>query len=172
MKKGMTKTNLMELLAPYKIADRGGFGGGGTFSVMYQLDDAWMMTCWFHNKSDYIKDEILIDWDLSPNLRQVWVAPPTNFTGTWVTYYVNGQRSHEIHYAAGKYHGEFTAFNPEGKKSHVRHYDHHTIFGESVGYFPSGRIRYRGIHKAGKQVGTWIWYNEDGSTNSVKDYSQ
>ena len=167
LKKGMTKTNILELLAPYKVADRGGFGGGGTYNAMYQLDDAWMLNCWYHYDGD-----ILFDWELSPQLRAVWVAPPTNFTGTWTTYFANGQKSHEIHYDAGKYHGDFTAFNPEGKKSHVQHYDHYIMSGEAIGFYPSGRMRYRGTHNVGKQVGTWIWYNEDGSTNSVKDHSK
>jgi antitoxin component YwqK of YwqJK toxin-antitoxin module len=46
------------------------------------------------------------------------------------------------------------------------------IVGKDTGYYASGRIKYRGQHKDGKQVGTWTWYNEDGSVQSKKDYSK
>lgn len=164
---GMTKTNLLELLSPYHVTPIWGMGSGGSHSQSYRLDDAWMLVCWFRNQGD-----ILFERTLSPSLRNVWVAPPTNFTGIWITYFVNGQKSHEIHYDAGKYHGEFTSFSPDGSKSVVQHHDHHVVVGEDTGYYPSGRIKYRGLHEAGKQVGTWIWYNEDGSVQSTKDYSK
>jgi len=162
----MTKTNVLQLLSSFKVTLQAGVGSGGSYSDFYRLDDAWVLICWFHNKGD-----VLFDRTISPSLRNVWIAPSTNFTGAWVTYYVNGQKSHEIHYADGKYHGEFIAYNPDGSKCYVQHYDHHGAEGADTGYYNSGRIKYRGVYKAGKQVGTWIWYNEDGSTNSLKDYS-
>ncbi|MCO5053975.1 MAG: hypothetical protein M9920_16990 [Verrucomicrobiae bacterium] len=126
-----------------------------------------MLTCWFRNKGD-----ILFERTLSPSLRNVWVAPPTNFAGIWITYFVNGQKSHQIHYDDGKYHGEFIAYSPDGSKCYVQHYDHHVAEGADTGYFASGRTNYYGVYKGGKQVGTWTWYNEDGSVKSTQDHSK
>lgn len=164
---GMTKTNLLELLSPYHVTAEWGNGTGGSHSQNYRLDDAWILTCWFRNKGD-----VLLERTLSPSLRYVWVAPPTNFAGIWITYFVNGQKSHGIHYDNGKYHGEFIAYSPDGSKCYVQHYDHHVGEGADTGYFASGRTNYHGVYKGGKQVGIWIWYNEDGSVKSTKDYSK
>ena len=165
--KGMAKTNVLKLLSPYKVKSEGGFGGGGSYSEMYRLDDAWMLVCGYRQK-----DDVLIERLLSMSLRYVWVAPTTNFTGTWVIYFVNGQKSREIHYENGKYHGEFIMYSPDGARSVIQHYDHRVAEGTDTGYYASGRIKYRGVYKAGKQSGTWIWYNEDGSTSSTQDYSK
>ena len=164
---GMTKTNLLELLLPYHVTAQMGMGSGDSHSQTYRLDDAWILICWFRNEGD-----ILFERTLSASLRYVWVAPPTNFSGIWITYFVNGQKSHEIHYGAGKYYGEFIAYNPDGSKCYVQHYDHHVAEGADTGYFASGRTNYHGVYKSGKQVGTWIWYNEDGSVKSTQDYSK
>jgi hypothetical protein len=164
---GMTKINVLDLLSPYHVTSGSGFGSGNSHSESYRLDDAWMLTCWFRNQGD-----ILFDRTLSPSLRNVWVAPPTNYAGIWITYFVNGQKSHQIHYDGGKYHGEVIAYNPDGSKCYVQHYDHHVIVDEDTGYYSSGRIKYRGQHKAGKQAGTWTWFNEDGSVQSKVDYSK
>ena len=164
---GMTKTKLLELLAPYHVTTLGGFGSGSSHSQTYRLDDAWILVCGFRNQGD-----VLYSRTLSPSLRSVWVAPPSNFTGIWITYFVNGEKSHEIHYDDGKYHGEFIAYSPDGSKSVVQHYDHHISEGADTGYYPSGRTKYEGVYKAGKMVGTWIWYKEDGSVESTKECSK
>jgi hypothetical protein len=163
---GITKSNLLTILAPFKVTARLGFGSGGTRSEYYRLDDAWLLVCWFRNEA-----EVLFERKLEPSLRSVWVAPPPDFTGTWVTYHVNGQKSHEIGYEAGKYHGQFIAYNPDGSKCYVQHFEHGVCEGVDTGYYPSGRVKYRVVHKAGKQVGTWVWYTESGATNSVRNFS-
>lgn len=164
---GMTKATVVKLLSPYKVTAQRGIGSGGSYSESYRLDDGWVLLCWFRNQGD-----VLFERTLSPSLRYVWVAPSTNFTGTWVTYYVNGQKSHEIQHDDGKYHGEFIAYNPDGSKCYVQHFDHHVAEGADTGYYASGRIKYQGVYQTGKQVGTWVWYNEDGSTNSTKEYTK
>ena len=162
---GMTKTNLLKLLAPFKVTAQLGFGSGGSRSEYYRLDDAWVLVCWFRNDGN-----ILLERKLESDLRHIWVAPPADFTGTWITYRVNGQKSRQIGYEAGKYHGQFIAYYPDGSKCFVQHYEHGTCEGDDTGYYPSGRINYRGAHKAGKQAGTWVWYSESGATNSVRNY--
>ncbi len=168
---GMTETNLLKLLAPYHVTSLLGTKSTDCRNSTYRLDDGWLLSCAFLNK-----DDTLFERTLSPALRAVSAAPPTNFTGVWLSYFVNGQKNSEIHYENGKYHGELIVYWEDGSKCFVQHYDHHVIVGEDTGYYPSGRIRYLGQHKAGKrfgtQVGTWIWYNEDGSVQSTQDHSK
>ena len=137
------------------------------YVLWYRLDDAWALSCWFSAKGG-----VLSERKLELSLRSVWVEPPTNFTGTWVTYHVNGQTDCQINYDKGKWHGEFVSYYTNGSKAVVRHYDHGVIEGAETGYYRSGRTNYRGFYKAGTQVGAWIRYNEDGTTNSTKDYSK
>lgn len=85
---GMTKTNLLKLLAPYHVTPLMGMGSGGSHSQTYRLDDAWILVCWFRNQGD-----VLFERTLSASLRYVWVAPPTNFTGIWITYSVMDRRA-------------------------------------------------------------------------------
>ena len=164
---GMTKTNLLKLLAPHHVTELWGNGSGDSHSQAYRLDDAWILVCSFRNQG-----EVLIERTLSPSVRNIWVAPPKNFAGIWITYFVNGQMSHEIHYDDGKYHGEFISYAPDGTKCYVQHYDHHVAEGADTGYFASGRIKYHGLYKGGKQVGIWSWYDEDGSVKSMQNHSK
>ena len=164
---GTTKTNVLKLLSPFKVTPQGGVGSGGSYSESYRLDDAWVLICWFTQR-----DDALLDRKLSSSLRNVWIAPPADFTDIWITYFVNGQKSHEIHYDDGKYYGEFIAFNPDGSKCYVQHYDHQVCEGADTGYFASGRTNYSGMYKAGKQVGVWVWYNEDGTIKNTQDHSK
>jgi hypothetical protein len=163
---GTTMTNLLELLSPYHVK------GGYTYfpdtlaqNKAYRLDDEWIVVCWF-------RGDILAGRTLDLSLRIVWVDPPTNFSGIWITYFVNGQKSHEIHYKSGKCHGEWVTYHPDGSKRSVQNYDHQIAEGADTGLFPSGRTNWRGIYKRGKQVGTWTWYNEDGSVKSTYVYSK
>ena len=93
---GMSQRDVLKALSPLKVKpDEGGVNAA--YILSYRLDDAWVLTCWFSTKGG-----ILSKRTLSPSLRSVWVEPPTNFTGTWVTYYVNGQTNYQIHYDSGK----------------------------------------------------------------------
>jgi hypothetical protein len=166
IKVGMPKTNVMELLQPLKVTTGPSGGSGAVQWEGCRLDDLWMLECSYHS------DDFLFARRLYEQLKNVWVAPATNFTGVWTTYYVNGQRQSEIHYKDGRYFGEFTGFRVDGTKAYVQHYDSQGAEGEDTGYFPSGRVMYKGLHRQNKPVGTWVWYNENGSTNSVRDYSK
>jgi len=143
-----------------------GMGGGGSYQQSYRLDDLWLVECCFTNS-----DNKLFLIRLYAFLRSVWVPPCPHFTGVWVTYFLNGQKSHEIHYKDGLNFWEFTSFRPDGSKCVVQHYNSSGCDGEDTGYYPSGKINYRGCYKSGKQVGTWTWYNEDGSVKSTQDHS-
>ncbi len=166
IKQGQPKAEILELLRPYHVTIEGGPSGGQSYGEFYRLDDEWMLLCWYEYKRD-----TLIDRKLDPNLRRVWVDPPKYFTGLWVTYFINGQKSHEINYKVGLYFGESIGHHSNGAKSSIRHYnDGESAHGEDTGYYPSGKMSYRGRYKDGKEVGTWTWYAEDGSITSTQEY--
>ncbi len=171
IKTGETETNILELLRSYKLKTQpeAGMGGLGEY-YEYRLDDYWLLGCEFNN-NDY-KRLILEKWKLVSRWRDVFILPPTNFSGVWITYYVNGQKSSESNYQDGNRSGEFMSFYPDGSKSSVRHYDHGVAQGLYTQYFPSGRIQYQVQYSNNVRGEIGIWYNEDGTTNYVKNHSK
>ncbi|HEU0035007.1 MAG TPA: hypothetical protein VFQ53_30485 [Kofleriaceae bacterium] len=165
-KPGMTKPKVLALLTPYKPRMEGAGAGGGGETIVYRLDDAWALECGFSERG---KLEVL-GVELVESVRDVWVEPPKGFTGVWTTYHANGQRSHEIHYKQGTYDGTNTSFHADGSKAVVQTYGPQGAEGDDIGYHPNGKVAYRGTYKAGKQVGTWTWYDEAGKVTSTKQY--
>lgn len=164
---GTPKTNVLEHLRSLKLRSGGGVGSGNAETVTYPLDDLWLLECSFTNTAS---GSGLARVGLVERLRNIWVDPPTNFTGVWTTYYANGQRSHEIHYKDGSQDGSCVLFRSDGSKAVVSTLVNGVAEGEETGFYPSGRLNHRGSYKAGSQVGTWIWYKEDGSVESKKDF--
>lgn len=163
----------------------------GNLNVQYRLDGLWVIDTWFTNSysnEGSIKEEkqepsqatpvspvsfinrALSRVELQERLRDMWIEPPTNFTGVWKTYWVNGYPHYQIQYKNGHYDGEFTSFYPDGSKAVVQHYSNGVAEGEDMGFYRSGRVNYKGQYKADRQVGHWTWYKEDGSVESEKDY--
>jgi len=169
IKAGAAKDAVLKVLHQFNATTGGISASGGTSTESYRLDDAWVLACSYQRRDSV---ESVIEVTLYERLRNIWVAPPPEFTGVWTTYFVNGQRSHEIHYANGHYFGVFTAFRSDGSKSYVQHYNSSGADGEDTGYFPSGRISYRARYKNGSPVGTWTHYNEDGSIRATKKHPE
>jgi hypothetical protein len=149
-----------------KITPGGVDMGPSAHAEGYRLDDRWVLIC------EYDPFGNLLERKLDEDTRRVWVEPPPKFSGIWTTYYVNGQKRDAIDYKDGKYNGEFTSFRADGSKSVVQHYGPDGVEGEDTGYFPSGRVSYRGVYKAGRQVGTWTWFNEDGTARNSHDHGK
>lgn len=166
IKKGHRKRAILELLRPFDVKQEGGAGSGQSHSQSYRLDDEWILICWFRNDGD-----VLFDRRLEHSIRDLWIAPAKGFSGIWVTYFVNGHKSHQISYRDGQYFGEYVAYHPDGSKACVQHYTSEGADGDDTGYFPSGNVAYRGQHRAGKPVGTWIWYDKDGNVTSTREHS-
>ncbi|MCA8990103.1 MAG: hypothetical protein KDA78_20820, partial [Planctomycetaceae bacterium] len=95
-----------------------GIGTGPVHMESYRLDDRWLLVGWFQNSDDKLKSA-----ELTERVRYVWVKPADDFSGVWVCYFVNGQKSHEIQYQAGKYQGEFISYHANGSRSVVQHYN-------------------------------------------------
>jgi hypothetical protein len=120
IKEGQTKKEVLELLRPFNVTDAGGefeTGFSPIHARSYRLDHEWLLTCYFHDE-----DERLTGRKLVKLLEHVWVPPPENFTGTWVVYWANGHKSHEIEYKDGKYFGRFIVYHEDGSKKLVQHY--------------------------------------------------
>jgi hypothetical protein len=165
IKKGESKKEILELLQPFNAREEAVMGGGGSYSDSYRLDNEWILICRFQDAND-----ILIDHELTRLLKQIWTEPPKHYTGKWITYFINGQKSHEINYKKGKYFGEIISFHPDGSKSVVQHYSEKGADGKDTGYYPSGKISYQGQYKENKYVGTWTWYDENGNITSTLEY--
>jgi hypothetical protein len=167
MKVGSLMTNFTELLAPYTNNAEGGGGSGIVGWVRYRLDDLWLLELSYTARSS---SNQLIHCKLIEQIRDVWVEPPNNFTGVWRTYSANGQLRHEFQYKNGQLEGLLTTFYPDGSKCYTAQQHNGLFDGEGIGFYPSGRIKYKGQSKVGVQVGTWTWYNEDGTVQSKKEF--
>jgi hypothetical protein len=161
---GSSRDLVLQILQPYAITKAGAMAGGGSTTELYRLDDLWVLRC------DYGRSGELFASKLIEQMRYVWVTPAADFTGVWITYYVNGQRSHEIQYRKGQHFGTITTFHSNGSKAVVQHHGAEGAEGEDIGYFRSGAVAYRGQYSKNEQVGTWVWYNEDGSVQSTQEH--
>lgn len=163
LKPGLTKKELLAKLLPKLRDSQRGIGTGGSHMEEYRLDYNWHLRCWFLNEGDVLREATL-----EPRMQHVWIAPAADFSGEWITYFVNGQPSHVIEYQNGQYHGKFTANHADGSKSYVQHYGPDGADGEDTGYYPSGKVSYRAHYAKGKAVGVWTWYNEQGEVTSTR----
>ena len=156
-----------EVFATLGIDEKRDLYGSIDSMEQYRLDDTWMARIWF--TEDFQKLNTI---ELLEQLNGPWVDPPTDFTGTWVTYYVNGEKAQEIEYRNGKYHGRHRSYHSNGKLLVQQHYTDHVANGEDTGYYSSGQLMYRGLYEDDKQVGPWIHYHEDGSERSRTEHPQ
>jgi hypothetical protein len=162
LKVGMPKTNILQLLKPVVVGPLGGTGSGSFEALQFRLDDVWVLECHFDHGFQGCK--------LFPQTSDVWVEPPPHFTGLWTTYHVNGEKSYEIHYKYGKRNGEMTYFYDDGSKAVITHFVEGIEDGDDTGYFPSGKISYQGVNKTNEMIGTWIWFNEDGTVKFTQQH--
>ena len=160
LKVGMSKTNILQLLKPVIIGEGGGAGSGTFEAYQFRLDDYWMLECHFDHGFQGCK--------LFHQPLDFRVEPPPRFTGTWTIYWVNGQKCEEAHYTDGKRNGEMTGFYDDGSRAYVTHFIDGIQEGDETGYSHSGKISYQGIYKTNEMVGTWTWYNEDGTVKSTQ----
>jgi len=167
IKPGMSKDAFAELLSSYHAQSEGGDSSGGSTTGSYRLDDQWLLVYYSDDRANKITGATLKE-----DMRNVWVEPPKKFTGTWITYFVNGQKSHEIEYKDGIYFGEFIAYHGNGTKLYVQHYDSSGCNGDDTGYFPSGKVMYQGHYKNGNQAGIWTWFKENGSVATTQDHTK
>jgi hypothetical protein len=164
IKEVQTKGELLKLLSPFHVTMELSLANGRSHYCLYRLVNEWTLNCWFENES-----EKLYDHKIGHSPKPIWVAPPKDYTGKWIAYFVNGQKSHEVNYKQGQYFGEFISFHPDGSRSYVQHYSEKGADGKDTGYYPSGKVRYHARYKDGKPVGTWVHYDESGNITSSRE---
>jgi hypothetical protein len=131
-----------------------GISSGGSTTVIFRLDDYWVVQAFFNN---YDSDRLFGIRELSRRTRSVWVDPPTkNFTGKWVTYFVNGFVSHEIEYAAGVYR-RFRAYYDNTQLMYEQVYVDGEADGPEIGWHKDGKKAYEIRYQAGKETGQARW---------------
>lgn len=150
IKPGDSSDTILQMLQPYRVTTELGPASGQSFYQSYRLDDVWLLRCSFRKLDS---GDALLRHELIEQMRNVWVEPPAGFNGAWTTYFVNGQRSHELHYVQGRLFGTLTSFHSNGSKSVVQHVGAEGAEGEDIGYFPSGAVMYRGKYSKDAKVG-------------------
>jgi hypothetical protein len=167
LKAGAPKSEVLILLGDATNHVAGGGGSGNTYEQRFRLDDLWLLRCSFRMAGT---NDVLVGVGLIEGLRSIPVSPPTNFSGVWINYYVNGQPSGQGNVKNGSADGVSTGFYPDGSKLMVHNWSRGVSDGEEVAYYPSGKVKYRGQYKDGTQVGVWVWYEEDGSVELQRNY--
>lgn len=167
IKVGMTKAQVLNILPEFEGAasEMCEIGSGDSHIVMYRLDYHWVVTIYYRNP-----DKVIERPTLTKRALHVNIEPPPNFTGTWTTWHVNGQKAREIQYADGKYNGVFTSYHDNGTKSYEQHYVNHITHGPDTGWNADGRLSYTAQYQNGRQHGRWTHWHANGNKHSEADY--
>jgi hypothetical protein len=144
--------------------EEGGAGSGQTHTMIFRLDDHWVVEIYFDNP-----DRLREVGPLTSSLRSIWIAPPKDFTGKWTTYFVNGVLSHDIDYSKGTYR-RFASYYDNGQLVYEQRYVDGTIDGPEVGYHRDGKKAYEGKYAGGKRIGRWVHWHPNGKMESEETY--
>lgn len=167
----------------------GGEGGGGGFSDNVELDDFWWTTVWGNQK-----DHVYTGYDPPRRMvRSVEAKPPAGFTGTWITYYIDGARHvvddlvdgrssrvREYHdngqlevdrtYVDGKLDGTFVWKYADGKTHHEESYVKGVQVGVSRWFSREGRLQTESYYRDGKIDGQSLTFDKDGKLQTCSIY--
>lgn len=167
IKVGETKSDMLKRLLPVKPSEMQLKGNGKSHCEIFALDNEWTLQCWVNDDALTIYSKTLV----RSSKFHVWVPPPEEFTGKWITYYINGQKGREIAYQDGVNCGDYTAFHPNGNKQWVKHYiPGGVIDGDEIRYYPSGKTMFTARYSKGLPVGTWTRYDEEGKVVSIEEH--
>jgi antitoxin component YwqK of YwqJK toxin-antitoxin module len=167
VKPGMTRAQVLKILPPFPEApERMKLASGQRHWDMYRLDYHWTVQVLYDNP-DKVSDRPT----LIRRAMQVHVEPPKNYTGTWITWHVNGQKGSETQYQNGKYNGAHTSFHDNGQKMVEQHYKNHVADGAHAGWHGDGKKSYTGQYRNGKQDGKWLHWHANGQKQSEATYS-
>src|SRR5579862_9142579 len=140
-------------------------GTGGGHVEVWRLDSYWKLDVAYHNP-----DTVAAQPKLTHEAMPLWVQPPTDHTGPWVSYYVNGQKLSESQYRNGKYEGTVSGYHDNGQKSYEQHYAEGVSNGPDFGWYRDGRRMYEGQYANDKQAGKWTRWREDGKLMQREEY--
>jgi hypothetical protein len=164
---GMAKVEVLKLLPPFAKGSEGaGISEGDSHVVSYRLDCHWIVRITYRNT-----DKVIARPELLKCALRVHPTPPKEFTGTWTTWHVNGQKGYEIQYTDGHYDGVFASFHDNGSKSTVQHYANRNAHGPGAGWNADGTLSYTLQYRDGKQDGRWTHWHANGKKHSEADYA-
>jgi antitoxin component YwqK of YwqJK toxin-antitoxin module len=129
----------------------------------WRLDHYWIASIYYKNP-----DIVFESPKLDERAMEVWVKPPEDFTGTWVTWHVNGQKSYEREFRNGMLNGLSLIFYDNGSKLHQQYYIDSVPSDTAFFWYPDGRKKSQGDYTNRKRTGTWIFWDADGSVDTVE----
>jgi len=144
----------------------GSVGSGRSFSITWRLDDHWVVTTHFD-----LPDSLRTVDAPQRHARDVWVDPGKSSTGKWVTYFINGQMSHEIRYKNGVYES-FRSYYDNGQLVYEQTYINGRIHGPENGFHRNGARAYSITYADGKSTGRWTHWHPDGKLQSEQTYKE
>ena len=165
LKVGDPCTNVEAILKANAIGDGSGEGGAGYSHYTYRLDDAWVLKCDYRWGSRGLWNETLHARSIQLQPIYINLAAPTNFTGVWILYYVNGQKCLETNIKNGVQCGDNISYRDDGTKLVLKHHEPGRPEIEYTQYYHSGKVMTRGtVDQRDRHIGTWTNYSEvDGS---------
>ena len=72
----------------------------------------------------------------------------------------------------GKREGTWKAYLRDGRPWSIDEFKNGELDGSSTVYWENGNLRWEGKYKAGKHVGHWKWYDEQGILLREEDYPE
>ena len=162
VKAGMTKADVVKIIPPLPESAEEITPNG---DVSYRLDNDWVVIIPYHHSNKVISSAKLAKLELL-----VYVRPPEDYTGTWTTWYVNGQKGSEVQYENGGYNGLLTYYHDNGQKSYEQHYADNVCDGPDTGWYKDGLKMYSGQYRKGKLDGKWIHWFHSGEKQSEDNF--
>ena len=155
IKPGMKKAEVLKIIPPFADStDSFHLGSGQSHTDGYRLDCHWTVQVQYYNPDKVIERPKLIKREL-----RVFVAPPNNYTGTWICWHINGQKGYEVQYQNGKYNSVHTTFYDNGQKLTEQHYKNGVANGAGAGWYSGGEKSYTIQYQNGKYEGGTHWYS-------------
>lgn len=172
IKPGMMRAQVLKILPHFSEAPGGlNMASGQRNSDSYQLDYHWDVWILYDNaEKDENRETVSIPPTLTRRALRINVEPPKNYSGTWITWYVNGQKGYESQYQNGKYNGTHTRFYDNGQKTYEYHYKNHVRDGPDTGWHRDGKKSHIGQYRNGREDGKWLHWYANGQKQSEATY--
>jgi hypothetical protein len=173
LKTGDMRTKIEAMLSARGIKPGPGVGEA-LLMVEYRLDEAWLLHCRYRHQGQYRGKETLYDRSLSFSPKWIPVKTPTNFSGIWIDYYINGRKCLETSWKDGIRNGDRICYHYDGRKVYVEHHDPNSAEVDwTEFYLHSGSVKTKGKRdRTGRPIGTWTNFNDDGSVLNTTPWSR
>jgi hypothetical protein len=176
VRRGMSKTDVLKILPAFPAATEFlSIGVSNSHVDCYRLDDHWIVLVTYHNglrPDDESTAKLMTVPELKKSARDVRLAPPKDFSGTWTTWHVNGQKARAAEYQNGKLDGTDISYHDNGAKSEEQHYADGVQEGTYNGWYSDGKPHFTTQHRGGKQDGPCTWWYENGNKQWETNYDQ